>query len=133
MRSTILLAAAALALAGCSMMPSFGGDDVEAPSPAADAKVAPMAAPAPTPTISSAYEIKHLVRGPVRRVKVYYDGRTIETLTMSKGRTAATTHCCTTEECAVIESAKACTTFKMTCDAKGVCKEDSAGKSSIKL
>jgi hypothetical protein len=130
MRSTILVIATALALGGCSMMPSFGGGDKEAAAPTAAATVAPMAAPAPEAEV---YEIQHLVRGPVRRVKVLRNGMTVETLIMSKGRTKATSHCCTADGCATIEAAKACTTFKMTCDEKGACKRDDAGKSTSKL
>jgi len=139
MRSTILVFATAVVLAGCSMMPAFvgGGDkptaDV-APPAAPPAKTAELVAPAP-----SAYEIQHLVRGPVRRVKVLLNGRTVETLTMSRGRATATSHCCTADGCETIEvpkknePVKACTSFKMVCDAKGACKEDAPPKASSKI
>lgn len=136
MRSTILVFATAIVLAGCSMMPAFvgGGDKptVEAAPP--PAKTAELVAPA-----SSAYEILHVVRGPVRRVKVLLNGRTVETLTMSKGRDAATSHCCTADGCETIavpkknEPVKACTSFKMVCDAKGACKEEAPAKASSKI
>jgi hypothetical protein len=135
MRSMVLMLAAGLALAGCSIMPAFvgGGDKPTADAGPAPAKTAELVAPA-----SHAYEIQHVVRGPVRRVKVLLEGRTVETLTMSKGRDAATSHCCTADGCETIaipkknEPVKACTSFKMVCDAKGACKEDAPPKASIK-
>ena len=138
MRSTMLVVAGAMALAGCSMMP-FGGGSAEAPTAAATATpptTAPMVATAPE---AQAYEIQHVVRGPVRRVKVLFNGRTVETLTMSKGRTATTSHCCSADGCETIiapkknEPVKACTTFKMVCDADGACKEDAPAKASSKI
>jgi hypothetical protein len=139
MRTTILVLATAVALAGCSMMPAFvGGGD----KPTADA-APPAAAPVKTPELvapaSHAYEIHHVVRGPVRRVKVLLNGRTVETLTMSKSRTSATSHCCTADGCETIEvpkknePVKACTAFKIVCDAKGACKEDAPPKASGKI
>lgn len=135
MRTTILVLATAVALAGCSMMPAFiGGGDKPTADAAPQAKAAELVAPA-----SNAYEIQHLVRGPVRRVKVLLNSRTVETLTMSKSRTAATSHCCTADGCETIEvpkknePVKACTTFKMVCDAKGACKEDAPPKASSKI
>lgn len=129
MRSIILVLASVVALAGCSMMP-FGGSDADKPT----AEIAP---PAATMAIAAAdpevYEIQHVVRGPVHRVKVLLNGRTVETLTMSKGRADATSHCCTADGCEKIEAVKACTTFKMICDAKGACKRDEAAKASGKL
>jgi hypothetical protein len=138
MRSTILVFATAIVLAGCSMMPAFvgGGDKptaAAAPPAATPARTAELSVPA-----THAYEIQHLVRGPVRRVKVLLNGRTVETLTMSKGRDAATSHCCTADGCETIavpkknEPVKACTSFKMVCDAKGACKEDAPPKASSK-
>lgn len=139
MRSMIVVLAAGLALAGCSMMPAFvsGGDKPTAEAAPPAAQTVELSAPAAAPT-SEVYKIEHLVRGPVHRVKVRYNGRTIETLTMSKGRTEATSHCCTADGCEIIpvpkknETAKACTSFKMFCDAKGACKEDAPPKASSK-
>jgi hypothetical protein len=136
MRSIPLLATA-ITLAGCSMMP-FGGSDADKPTAEAapPARSVELAAPAPA---SHAYEIRHLVRGPVRRVKVLLEGRTIETLTMSKGRSEATWHCCTADGCETIalptktEPVKACSAFKMVCDVKGACKEDAPPKASSKI
>jgi len=135
MRSTLLMFATAIVLAGCSMMPAFvGGGDKPTAEAAPPAKTVELVAPA-----SQVYEIQHLVRGPVRRVKVQLNGRTVETLTMSKGRAAATSHCCTADGCVAIEvpkknePVKACTSFKMVCDAKGACKEDAPPKASSKI
>lgn len=128
MRSTILVFATAVMLAGCSMMPAFvdGAD-----KPAADA------APSATTTVTAAepeiYEIQHTTRGPVRRVKVLLNGRTVDTLSMSKRRTESSTHCCTEDGCEVIDAKKACTTFKMTCSAEGACKRDDAHKPATRL
>ena len=136
MRSIILVLASAFVLAGCSMMP-FGGSDAEKPAPAA-----PGAVPLAVTTTASAdlYQIKDADRGMVRRVKVLLNGRTIDTLTMSKGRTEATSHCCTADGCETIELAKsktepvkACTAFKLVCDVKGACKEDAPPKSGSKI
>jgi hypothetical protein len=141
MRSTVVVIAAGLALAGCSMMPAFvgGGDKPTAEVAPPPAKTAELVAPATQAVPAAhAYEIRHLVRGPVRRVKVLLNGRTVETLTMSKARTEATSHCCTADGCETIalpkknEPAKACTAFKMVCDAKGACKEDAPPKASSK-
>jgi hypothetical protein len=64
MRSTILIFATAIVLAGCSMMPAFvGGGDKPTAEAAPPAKTVELVAPA-----SQVYEIQHLVRGPVRRV-----------------------------------------------------------------
>ncbi len=127
MRSAILMLAAAAALAGCSMMPSFVGGE----KPTAEA------APAAATTVAAAepeiYEIQHTTRGLVHRVKVLLNGRTIETLNMSKGRTESTSHCCTADGCEAIDAKKACTTFKMTCDIEGACKRDDAHKPSSRL
>src|SRR5262245_33008795 len=68
------------------------------------------------------YQIKDADRGAVQRVKVLYDGRTIATLFMSKGRTGSSTYCCTPEGCKEIAPSEACTTFKMVCDKDGDCK-----------
>lgn len=127
MRSTVLLLAAATVLAGCSMMP-FGGSDAEKPS----AAVAPDTAPMAVTTTASAdlYTIKDADRGMVRRVKVLLNGRTIDTLIMSKGREGSTTHCCTADGCEQIEPVKACTTFKMTCDKEGTCVREGSKDSS---
>jgi hypothetical protein len=128
MRSIILVLASAIALAGCSMMP-FGGSDAEKPT-AETAPPATMAIAAADPEV---YQIQHTTRGLVRRVKVLLNGRTVDTLNMSKGRTEATSHCCTADGCEKIEAVKACTTFKMICDAKGVCTRADANKASGKL
>jgi len=68
------------------------------------------------------YQIKDADRGAVQRVKVLLNGRTIDTLFMSKGRTGSSTHCCTPDGCKEIAPTAACTTFKMVCDKHGDCK-----------
>jgi hypothetical protein len=123
MRSTTLLAA--IALAGCSAMP-FGGGDAE--KPAATAGAVPLAVT--TATSADLYQIKDADRGMVRRVKVLLNGRTIDTIFMSKGRQGSTTHCCTADGCQEIEPVKACTTFKMTCDKDGDCLRASSAAGS---
>jgi hypothetical protein len=145
MRSTVLMLAAGLALAGCSMMPTFvgGGEkptaEVAPPANSAELSAQPAKATEPAVAPAHAYEIRHLVRGPVRRVKVLLNGRTIETLTMSRGRTEATSHCCTADGCEMIpvpkknEPVKSCASFIMLCDAKGACKEDAPPKASSKI
>lgn len=133
MRSTILLLVAAVALAGCSMMP-FGGDDAEKPVAAAPATGAvPLAVTtAATPEVEI-YQIKDASRGMVRRVKVMLNGRTVDTVVLSKRRTEASSYCCTADGCQEIEVAKACTTFKMTCDLKGACTREGAKGGSSRL
>jgi hypothetical protein len=128
MRSMFLLLAATV-LAGCSMMP-FGGDDAEKPSAAVAPNTSPMAVvSASSSSTADRFEIQDADRGPVQRVKVLLNGRTIDTLVMRYGR-EATTHCCTADGCQKIEPAKACTTFKMTCDTNGVCMRVSIKDSS---
>jgi hypothetical protein len=118
MRFTILLGAAAIALAGCSMMP-FGSGEAEKPVAATTSGAVPLAV---TTTAShDLYEIKDAHRGMVRRVKILLNGRTVDTLVMSRKRETSTTYCCTEDGCQEIEAAKACTTFKMTCDKDGAC------------
>jgi hypothetical protein len=142
MRSTIALVALATVLAGCSLMP-FGdenGDELVTAAPTPAAAQAPAAAPA-TGTAQplaithqfnepQVYEIKKADRGLVRRVKVLLNGRTVDTLVMSRTRETASSYCCTADGCQEIEEAKACTTFKMTCDKDGACKALSSGGSS---
>jgi len=135
MRSTALVLLVGLGLAGCSMMPAFvGGGDKPTADAAPPAKAVELATPA-----AQAYEIQHLHRGPVRRVRVTLNGRTVETLTMSKRRTEPSSHCCTADGCETMptpkknEPEKACAAFKMTCDAKGACKEDAPPKPSSKI
>lgn len=123
MRSTVLAFAAAAFLAGCSMMP-FGEDEEK---PTAAAAPADGAVPLAITTTRSAdpadvYEIKDATRGVVRRVKVLLNGRTVDTLVMSRSRTEASSYCCTADGCEEVEEPKACTAFKMTCDVKGACK-----------
>jgi hypothetical protein len=140
MRSTILVFATALVLAGCSMMPAFvgGGDAKPTVDTAPPAKTVELVAPTAETSASQVYEIQHTTRGPVRRVKVLLNGRTVETLNMSRSRETATSHCCNEDGCETIEvpkknePLKACTSFKMVCDAKGACKEDAPPKASIK-
>jgi hypothetical protein len=122
MRSTILLVATTVALAGCSAMP-FSGGDAEKPTATGTGAV-PLAVT--TAASADLYQIKDADRGMVRRVKVLLNGRTVDTLVMSKGREGSTTHCCTADGCQEIEPAKACTTFKMTCDQDGACVSASA-------
>lgn len=112
MKKTILLIAAATALAACAYMP-FGDDEEDAPSVAAT--------PAPVTVAAHTYEIKDADRGPVRRVKVLLDGRTVETLVMSRSRKSSSSYCCTPDGCQEVEATAACATFKMTCDKHGAC------------
>jgi hypothetical protein len=134
MRSTIALVALATVLAGCSLMP-FGdeeGDELVTAAPVA----APATGTAQPLAIThqfnepQVYEIKKADRGLVRRVKVLLNGRTVDTLVMSRTRETASSYCCTADGCQEIEEAKACTTFKMTCDKDGACKALSSGGSS---
>lgn len=113
MRSMLILFAAATGLAACSVLP-FGEEDEDRPTAAAPtlASVAPA---------TQLYEIKNADRGVVRRVKVLLNGRTVDTLTMSRSRTESSTHCCNEDGCEQIEATKACTTFKMVCDKDGAC------------
>jgi hypothetical protein len=136
MRSTIALVAFATVLAGCSMMP-FGDDDAgelvtAAPPPAAAPDTGTTAPLALTPqaTEPQVYEIKNADRGLVRRIKVLLNGRTVDTLVMSRTREAASSYCCTADGCQEIEAATACTTFKMTCDKDGACKAYTTGGST---
>lgn len=109
----------AAALAGCSLNPFGGGDSADAPK----AAPTPAAAAPSTGATPVAYEIKDADRGMVRRVRVLLNGRTVDTLTMSKGRTDSSMHCCTADGCSEIKAEQACSTFKMTCTADGSCSE----------
>ena len=120
MRSTIPMLAIATALAGCSALP-FGDDDSD---------ISIMTPPPTTQKVALAdeqvYEIKHTTRGLAHLVKVTLNGRTIDTLSMSRSRTASSSHCCTTDGCEEIKPAAACTAFKMTCDKGGTCSSNPA-------
>jgi hypothetical protein len=116
MRATIPMLAIATALAGCSVLPfgDGGGDiSVTTPPPAAAQKVASAD--------EQIYEIKYTTRGLAHLVKVTLNGRTIDTLSMSRSRTESSSHCCTADGCEEIPAAKACMAFKMTCDKDGTC------------
>jgi len=73
------------------------------------------------PPAGDRYEIKNADRGPVKRWKVLLNGRKIATLVMSKGRTKASSFCCTAEGCKEVEVEASCPAFKMTCDKDGAC------------
>lgn len=125
MRSTFILLVAAISLTACSILP-FVDDEGDRPTAAM-----------PQATTSDAganfYEIKDADRGLVRRVKVLLNGRTVDTLVLSKTRTEASSYCCTEDGCQAIEAAKACTTFKMTCDTDGTCKKYSTAAGNGRL
>lgn len=128
MRSTLILLAAATGLAACSMMP-FGGDEADRPTAAAPAATT-LATATPEAQI---YEIKNADRGLVRRVRVLLNGRTVDTLTMSRSRTQSSAYCCNEDGCQEIETAKACTTFKLICDKDGACARHTSVSGSGKL
>ena len=67
------------------------------------------------------YEIKNADRGLVHRVRVLYDGRSVGTMVMSRGRTGTSAYCCTPDSCKEIAVTESCSTFKMTCDKDGAC------------
>lgn len=112
MRKTISLLVMATALTACALTP-FGQDEDEAAPTTTTATVAP--------TGPQVYEIKNANRGVVRRVRVLLNGRTVDTVVLSKARESATSYCCTTDSCEQIDAAAACSTFKMTCDLDGAC------------
>lgn len=128
MRSMLILLAVAMGLTACSMLP-FGEEDENRPTAVAPATTT-LASAAPATQL---YEIKNADRGVVRRVKVLLNGRTVDTLTMSKSRTESSTHCCNEDGCEQIEAAKACTTFKMVCDKDGACTRHTGISGSGKL
>jgi hypothetical protein len=78
----------------------------------------PIATPS-SPVVVGKYELRNADRGATKRVKVFYDGRRIATITLRRGQ--ASYHCCTPEACRQIESTDACSTFKVVCDAEGNC------------
>lgn len=119
MRSMLLLTTATMLLAGCAGIPFL---DDEAPSPAPPPTAA-STAPSAEPKL---YEIRAADRGLVRRVKVLMNGRTIDTVTLSRARTEASSYCCDDDGCKELESHGACTTFKMTCDVEGACTRENA-------
>jgi hypothetical protein len=75
--------------------------------------------PLSSPVTVGGYEIRNADRGLVKRVKVFRDGRLVATITLRRGETSA--YCCAAESCSKVETAAACTTLKMTCDAAGLC------------
>jgi hypothetical protein len=120
MRSTFILLAAATALTACSMLP-FGEEEGDRPTLTAAAAAPAATTPAVGISEAQIYEIKNADRGMVRRVKVLLNGRTVDTLVMSRERSEPTSYCCTGDGCQEMEAAKACTSFKMTCDKDGAC------------
>jgi hypothetical protein len=78
----------------------------------------PVATPS-SPVVVGKYELRNADRGATKRVKVFYDGHRIATITLRRGEVSY--HCCTQEACRPIESTDACTTFKVVCDVKGNC------------
>ena len=122
MRSTLLLAAAAALLAGCTGIP-FLDDEANSSAPA------PVMTTASVPD-AKLYEIRDADRGLVRRVKVLLNGRTVDTIVLSRSRSAASSYCCTEDSCKEIQLHAACTTFKMTCTVDGTCVRDNASPST---
>src|SRR6185295_9673690 len=120
MKKTISFLIVTAALAGCSLMPSFGDDKADAPVVAAAPTVAPTPAQ-PTPTTLGAYEIKDADRGLVRRVRVLHSGRTVDTIVFSRTRASSSSYCCTPDSCVEISAEAACAAFTMTCDKDGAC------------
>jgi hypothetical protein len=72
-----------------------------------------------SPLIVGKFEIRNADRGAVKRIKVFYDGTRIATITVRRG--AASGHCCTPSACTPIEPPKACTSLRVACDADGWC------------
>ncbi|MBL9097296.1 MAG: hypothetical protein JNK07_10240 [Alphaproteobacteria bacterium] len=128
MRSTLILLATGIGLAACSVLP-FGEEETDRPTATTPAATT-LAAAAPE---AQRYEIKDADRGLVRRVKVLLNGRTVDTLTLSRGRTQPSAYCCTADGCQEIETAKACTTFKMICNTEGACERHTTVSGSGKL
>jgi uncharacterized protein YceK len=124
MRFQILFALAATALAGCAGIP-FLDEGTDGPS-TTTASVASTVEP-------QRYEIKDADRGMVRRVRVLLNGRTIDTVVLSKSRSESSSYCCTDDGCQVIEAAKSCSAFKMTCDTEGACKKYSTAAGNGRL
>lgn len=124
MRKAISLLVMATALAGCALIP-FGDEEDDAPG------VAAAPTPAPVAVAAHTYEIKDADRGPVRRVKVLLDGRTVATLVMSKARNSSSSYCCTADGCEQVDHAAACSAFKMTCDKDGACVRANDGRDRL--
>lgn len=120
MRFQILFAAAATVLAGCAGIP-FLDDGTDGPS-TSTASIANTEA-------QQRYELKDADRGMVRRVRVLLNGRTVDTLVLSRTRTESMSYCCTADGCAEIAEKAACTSFKMTCDKDGACARESIAAS----
>ena len=120
MRFQILLAAAATLLAGCAGIP-FLDEGTDGPA-TATSSVAGTVEP-------QRYEIKNADRGMVRRIRVLLNGRTIDTLVLSRTRTESLSYCCTADGCAEIGTTAACVSFKMTCDKDGACARESVSAS----
>ena len=110
MRSTFILLTVSFLLTACSAIPFMdGGDD------------RPTTAMPAASNEAQVFEIKNADRGMARRVKVTLNGRTVDTLSMPRGRSQSSSHCCTEDGCKEIEPLQACTAFKMTCDKDGAC------------
>ena len=68
----------------------------------------------------------------VRRVKVLLNGRTVDTVVLSRSRKESSSYCCTADGCKEIAVKAACTTFKMICDANGSCvRENTSGTQQL--
>jgi hypothetical protein len=78
----------------------------------------PIATPS-APVIVGKYEIRNADRGMSKRVKVFFEGERIATITLRRGE--ATYYCCTADGCKRIEAIEACSSIKVACDAEGNC------------
>jgi hypothetical protein len=75
-----------------------------------------------TPTSSvivGKFEIRNADRGAAKRIKVFYEGTRIATITVRRG--ASSHHCCTVNACAPVATPQACTSLRVACDADGWC------------
>ena len=76
-------------------------------------------ATATSPVVVGKYEVRNADRGLTKRIKVFYDGSRIATLTLRRGD--ATSFCCTADGCKAVAALSACTTLKVSCDDQGWC------------
>ena len=74
-----------------------------------------------SPVTVGKFEIRNADRdrGGAKRIKIFYDGARIATITVRRG--APSSYCCTPTACTPVEPDKACAALRVACDADGWC------------
>ena len=78
-----------------------------------------VATPSSPSVVVGAYELRNADRGPVKRVKVFHNGRLVATIVLRRGESAG--YCCTQDSCKRTDAAPACATLTLSCGEDGLC------------